>query len=378
MEKIVNPFFIKGYVSKQLFCNRKAELEILHRNLQNGANTTIISPRKMGKSGLIFRYFDDLNGNNEIEHIYVDIYASRSLSDFIKLTAEAILLKFSEKTKIGSSFIKFLKGLRPLISFDPFTGNPQIQISYQTSQETIYTLHGLFQFLESQNKKIILAFDEFQQIGQYPDDSVEAVLRTYIQQLKNVFFIFCGSNKSMMVEMFTSAKRPFFASTRLLSLGKIDRNEYTAFIRKMFEKYHKSITDEAIIEILDLTKQHTFYTQNLCNTIFSMKFNEVTHETVKIAMADLLKENEPYFYQYRQFLTPAQWNFLIAVANEDEVVHYTAHKFISKYNIGTPANAKRLLKSLTEKELILETQSENSTIYQVYDVFLSRWLKTTY
>ena len=378
MEKFANPFIIKGYVSKQFFCNRKAELEILHRNFLNGANTTIISPRKMGKSGLIFRYFDDIKDDKEIEFIYVDIYSSLSLSDFIKLTAEAIMLKFPDKTKIGSSFLKFIKGLRPLISFDPFTGSPQIQINYQTSQETILTLQSLLQFLEAQNKKIIFAIDEFQQVGHYPEENVEALLRTYIQQLKNVFFIFCGSNKSMMLEMFTSAKRPFFASTRLLALGKIDKSEYASFIKTMFEKFNKHITDEAIISILEWTRQHTFYTQNLCNAIFSMKIDKVSLEIVKKAFAELLKENEPYFYQYRQFITPAQWNFLIAVAKEDEVVHITANKFINKYNIGTPANSKRLLKSLIEKELILEIQSENATSYQIYDVFFSRWLQITY
>jgi DNA-binding MarR family transcriptional regulator len=77
-------------------------------------------------------------------------------------------------------------------------------------------------------------------------------------------------------------------------------------------------------------------------------------------------------------LTSAQWNFMIAVAKEGEVSQITAQKFISKYNIGTPANAKRILKSLIEKELILESVSKNNTVYQVYDVFLSRWLEVKY
>jgi hypothetical protein len=376
MKKTVNPFIIKGYLSKEYFCDRTKELETLHRNVQNGGNTTLISPRKMGKSGLIFRYFEDLH--TEIQSIYVDIYSSRSLNDFIKLMAEAILLKFPERSKIGKEFMKFLKGLRPQISFNPFTNLPQIQIEYQTPQEVIYTLQGLFSFLETQNTPIVVAIDEFQQISAYPEKNVEALLRTHIQQLKNIQFIFCGSNKSMMTEMFTHAKRPFFASTRLLYLDKIDHSEYELFIRKHFEANKKFITDDALCTILNWTKSHTYYTQNLCNYIFSMKTNNIDIEVVKIAMDSILKENESFFFQYRQLLTPAQWNFLIAVAKENEITQITAQKFLIKYRIGTPANSRRILQALIDKELILENVSKNNVSYQVYDVFLSRWLAIKY
>jgi len=376
MKKTVNPFIIKGYLSKEYFCDRTKELETLHRNVQNGGNTTLISPRKMGKSGLIFRYFEDLH--TEIQSIYVDIYSSRSLNDFIKLMAEAILLKFPERSKIGKEFMKFLKGLRPQISFNPFTNLPQIQIEYQTPQEVIYTLQGLFSFLETQNTPIVVAIDEFQQISAYPEKNVEALLRTHIQQLKNIQFIFCGSNKSMMTEMFTHAKRPFFASTRLLYLDKIDHSEYELFIRKHFEANKKLITDDALCTILNWTKSHTYYTQNLCNYIFSMKTNNIDIEVVKIAMDSILKENESFFFQYRQLLTPAQWNFLIAVAKENEITQITAQKFLIKYRIGTPANSRRILQALIDKELILENVSKNNVSYQVYDVFLSRWLAIKY
>jgi len=378
MNKNLNPFLIEGYISKEYFCDRQQELKTLHRNVKNGSNTTLISPRKMGKSGLIMRYFDELLVENDVQSIYVDIFSSRSLHDFIKLMAEAILLKFPEKTTIGKKFMKMLKGLRPLISFDPFTGVPQIQIEYHSPQEIVYTLQGLFAFLEEQNTPIVIAIDEFQQICEYPEKNVEALLRTHIQQLKNIQFIFCGSNKSMMTEMFTHAKRPFFACTRLLYLDKIESAEYEKFIRHHFETHKKHIKNEALTAILDLTKIHTFYTQNLCNYIFATKTNNIDINTVRSAMAAILKESESYFFQYRQLLTPDQWNYLIAVAKEDAVSQVTAQKFIAKYNIGTPANSRRILKALIDKELILENWLAEKPVYQIYDVFLSRWLATKY
>ena len=109
-----------------------------------------------------------------------------------------------------------------------------------------------------------------------------------------------------------------------------------------------------------------------------MKCNTITVDVVKAAMVDILKENESFFFQYRQLLTPDQWNYLIAIAKEGEVAQITAQKFISKYEIGTPANSRRILKSLITKELILENISKEKPVYQIYDVFLSRWLEVRY
>jgi hypothetical protein len=182
----------------------------------------------------------------------------------------------------------------------------------------------------------------------------------------------------MMTEMFSNAKRPFFASTRLLYLDKIKNAEYENFIRNHFASGKKQILDDALAIILQWSKSHTFYTQNLCNYIFSMKTNVIDINTVKNAMSDILKENESFFFQYRQLLTPAQWNYMIAIAKENEISQITSQKFISKYNIGTPANSRRILKSLLDKELVLENVTQTKTDYQIYDVFLSRWLEVKY
>lgn len=378
MDVKMNPFLVKGYVSKEFFCDREAEIQELHRNILNGIDTTLISPRRMGKTGLIYRFFDYLKDQKNVEAIYVDIYAARSLSDFIKFLSEAILHKFSEKSSIGSRFLNFIKAFRPSISYDAISGEPQIQILYQSVQEKEHTLLGLLQFLDEQDCLIVLAIDEFQQITEFPEKNMEALLRTYMQSLKNIRFIFCGSKKTMMIELFSSAKRPFYASTQYLSLEPIDKDVYADFIEKSFQKGNISIDNEAIEFILSWSNRHTFYTQSLCNMIYAIENKHVTIAVVKEACLDLLKRNEAVFFQYRQLLTTSQWNFLIAIAKEGEVRQLTAKRFINEYNIGTPSDATRLSKSLLEKELLLETTTKEETVYQVYDVFLSRWLAREY
>ncbi|MDP2887671.1 MAG: ATP-binding protein [Bacteroidota bacterium] len=378
MKKKNNPFLLKGYVSKELFCDRKKEVDQLFANVQNGIDTTLISARRLGKTGLIFRFFDHLREQGDVKSIYVDIFSSRNLSEFIKLLAEAILLGFPEKTPIGKQFFEFIKGFRPLIGYDPLTGQPQIQINYQSDQEKEYTLKGLFSFLENQGELIVVAIDEFQQISDYPEKNIEALLRTYIQNLTNIRFIFCGSRKAMMINLFSNVKRPFFSSTQYLYLEKIDKAEYSLFIRNKFSESGIGITEEALAMVLNWSLMHTFYTQSLCNMLYYIAESEITIDTVKLACLELLKRNEPVFYQYRQLLTTAQWNFLIAIAKEGEVKQLTAQKFISQYEIGTPANARRISRSLLDKELLLELPYKKETFYRVYDVFLSRWLENEY
>lgn len=369
-----NPFLVQGYVSKAYFCGREKELALLKSNIESGRNTTLISPRRMGKTGLIHRTFDEMNA---VASVYVDIMATQALEDFIKTLSNAILQKFPEKTTIGEKFFRFIKTLRPLISFDNITGDPQVEITYRMESEKTQTLQNILRFLDSQEQTIVVAIDEFQQITEYPEKNVEALLRSEIQFLKHVTFIFCGSKRSLMIDMFSNAKRPFYQSTAFLILDKIPREEYEPFISKLFNERALDISQDSLNFILDWTSCYTFYTQSLCNKIFSFKEN-VSVELVKKACKEILEEQSASYFQLRQLLSHQQWNYLISVAKEGEVEKPTAQDFLMKYRIGTPSNSKRLLNSLCENDLILETFSVEKKTYQIYDVFLGHWFRENY
>lgn len=374
-----NPFIIKSYSSKELFCDRESELDTLIRNCTNGVDTTLISQRRMGKSALIYRLFDEIKERKiDLFTIYVDIYATRSLSDFIKFLTEAILKTFPETSSFGHKFMVFVKSLRPMITYDSISGEPQVQIVYQSEQEKEHTLKGLFDFLDSQKQPILIAIDEFQQIREYPEKNIEELLRTYIQRVKSIQFIFCGSKKHMMIDIFTNSKKPFYSSTQFITLDKIPYDKYSTFISHLFKVNRREIHPEAIDYILEWTKRHTYYTQSLCNLVFSTGKQVITIEEAKAACVQILQMNETVYLQYRGLLTSGQWNFMIAVAKEQTVSQITAKAFLAKYNIGTPANSKRIVTALTEKELIMENVTKEGTSYAVYDLFLSRWLEREY
>ena len=371
-----NPFVIKPYESKELFCDREEELRLMVQGCVNHTDMTLISQRRMGKTGLILRLFDELPDSMPgIHTIYVDIYASRSIDDFIKLLAEAAMKAFPPKTSLGEKMMEFIKSLRPQLSFDTITGEPQLQIAYQTAHEKEYTLRGLFDFLDAQGEPVIIAIDEFQQIRDYPEKNMEALLRSYIQQTHHLTFIFCGSKKHLMTDIFANEKKPFYSSTTFISLEKISEVSYTDFIHHLFNVNERIISDDAIQFILGWTRRHTYYTQQLCHTIFANGDKNVTLDVVKAACGQLMRQGEAVYLQYRQMLTDKQWSYLIAVAKEGSVKQITASAFLKHHKIGTPSVSRRLAEALVEKGLLNDDVRIDGTTYTVSDVFLSHWLE---
>jgi len=371
-----NPFIINNYKSKDLFCDREEELQLMLRNCLNQANMTIISRRRLGKTGLIFRLFDEIKGSYpNIHAVYVDIFSSDNIDGFIKLFAEAVLGAIPEKSTFGKRLVNYIKSFRPQVTYDTLTGQPQLQIAYQSAHEKEYTLRGLFEFLDGQNVPIVIAIDEFQQIREYPEQNMEALLRTYIQQCKNLTFIFSGSKKHIMADIFANERKPFYASTAFVSLGKISEESYSIFIRQLFGSGKRSITDEALHFILDWTQRVTYYTQQLCHTLYDNGKKTIDLAEVKKACDQLLKQNETVYLQYRQMLPDKQWNYLVAVAKEGSVRQITASGFLKRNQIAGASASRQMAEALTEKGLLNAEATLEGTIYSVGDVFFSHWLE---
>lgn len=370
-----NPFPLEPYTTKEYFCDREQELKDIVSFLTNGSNVTLISPRRYGKTGLIFRTFETLKDKRHV-CIYADIFSAQCLDDFLKILSEAVVAAMPSDSLI-KKFFTALKNVRPLLSYDPITGSPQITFSFLAGSEKTTTLKSIFDFLEKQGKKIVFAIDEFQQIREFAETNVEAQLRTYIQQLHHVKFIFCGSKKHLMADMFTNAKKPFYESARTVYIDKIAPEKYKAFIKNLFKKAGKSIDDEAVEFILEWTKRHTYYTQTICNRVFAESSSKkITLDDAKSAATSILRFEITNFIERRNLITDKQWRFLVAVAKEGSVKQPTASAFLMKYGIGNSATAKKILTVLLNKELLLEQSDLSGKSYSVYNVFMSRWMES--
>ncbi|MEO8148418.1 MAG: ATP-binding protein [Bacteroidia bacterium] len=370
-----NPFLITGYQTPDLFCDREKETSQLISNALNGTNTTLLSIRRMGKTGLLHHVNHQLQQKKKGIGIYVDIFDTESLRDFTNRLASAMLLALPKRHPFWKNAMAFLMNLRPVISYDEFTGQPQVMLDYAQPKQYEHTLQGILSFLEKQNKLVVVAIDEFQQITQYPEKNMEAILRTYVQKLRNVKFIFSGSSPHLLAEMFHHAKRPFFASTQSVELSEIDEKQYYAFIATLFAKYKRKITEQSLDYILSFTKRHTFYTQALCNRIFANGDTNIQLDQVQLAAHQLMMQNETIYFQYRTMLTSNQWAMLKVIAKEDKLYQPNAKSIVQKYRLGSTSGTQRSIEALLSKEMIYSKETETGKYYCVYDCFLARWLE---
>jgi DNA-binding MarR family transcriptional regulator len=328
----------------------------------------------MGKTDLIHHVFHQLNRKGFIT-IYVDVFATENLKHFTETFATAIARAYPEKNKIGKTIWTFIKSLRPVISYDDWSQKPEISFALSQEENKNQTIQQLLSVLEKLPKPVVIAFDEFQQITQYPEKRLEGWLRSNIQSLKNTNFIFCGSQQHLLGQMFTETSRPFFGSTQLLNISKIREEEYIPFIKEKFAGSKMKIKDSEIKLILAWTRSHTFYAQMVCNRLFALLLNVVKEDDVKNVFAAILQENEAAYYNYRNILPENQWRLLSAIAKEGSVSSPTSNSFIHRHGLGSSSAVLKSVKALLEKEFIYREVLDNKKALAVYDVFFSRWLE---
>ena len=375
MEKPSNPFGINYYLGPEYFCDREAETDILLANIAQQKHTAFFALRRLGKSSLVHHVFHLLRRKPNVKCIYIDIYATQNLKDLSNQLANSIYNLFPEKRGIGKSFWDFIKLFRPVLTMDELTGNPELSLDIAQPKQLEKTIPQLLLFLDQQNVKTVIALDEFQQILTYPEKNVEAILRTVMQQVKNITFVFCGSNQAMMHEIFNSAKRPFYSSCASLHLDYIHRTLYHDFIKNTFTTHKYKIENDSIDYILDYTDAYTYYTQRLCHDLFELRIKTIRQEQIHQVILSIFYEMQGNFFQYRNLLTSTQWQLLHAIALEEKVTQPYAKQFIQKYHLGSSAIVKRSLESLIEKEMIYKNGVAEKLHYAVYDKFLMRWLQ---
>ncbi len=365
----MNPFLITGYKSPEFFCDRVEETRKLINSIQNSRNITLVSERRLGKTGLL-HHVENQTGN-EIAFIYVDLYATLDLKDFIQLFSNELLKKlepFSEK--VIKKITGFFAALRPKFTFDPQSGSPNLEFSVSDKSDIDLTINKLFEYIKQSDKKVVVAFDEFQQILKYPEKNVEALLRSEIQKDTDNCFIFCGSQTHLLISMFNDYARPFYQSTDILHLGKINKSKYAGFISGHFSKYNKKLDLQTAEFIYELNQGITYNVQYMCNKLFSDDTEEVTNEIVSDTLTRIIDENEIVYYNYRELVTELQFNILKAVAKEETVEKPFSISFIKKYKLGSSSSVKSGIDNLVNKGILIYNKG-----LRVSDWYFSLWLK---
>lgn len=369
---INNPFILYGYESEKYFCDRKTETQELKRLVTNGNHVALIAPRRIGKTGLIENLFHQKDIQRNYYTFLIDIYATKSIEELVMAMGTCMLSSLRPRgAKVVQRFVNILSSLRTGISFDAI-GNPSWNLEVGDIHLPKTTLDEIFEYINSADKPCIIAIDEFQAVADYHNDKVEALLRTSIQHCRNAQFIFSGSQRSMMGEIFLSPSRPFYQSTSMMNIGCIPLNKYTEFAQKHFREAEKVITADIIEKTYHRFEGITWYIQRMMNEFFSLTppHGNCDEDMMETAIKNILRANE-FTYQSLLFQLPLkQKELLMAIAKEGKAQNLTSSTFVKKYRLTSSSSVQSAIKGLLEKNFV----TTNLGIYEVYDKFFALWL----
>lgn len=369
-----NPFILTPMIPEEYFCDREEETCRLVTTVTNQSNIVLISPRRVGKTGLINHCFEQPEIKDEFITISIDILHTTSFGELILELGNAVFKNVAKRSdRMLAKFTAALCSLRASFGYDPLNGTPTFDIKLGQVSTPDYTLDEILGYLEEADKPCIVAIDEFQQITNYPEKNIEALLRGRIQRLRNTFFIFAGSERRIMNEMFFSSKRPFYQSASLMQLDPIKIENYIAFVKHHFEANNKLINDETIINIYHQWQGITMYMHRILHDAFIIvqEGEECTMQVIEDVTNTYISQNEKRLQEMLAFISPQQKELLYAIAREGVATKLTSAAFVKRNQLKSASAVQSAVKRLLEYDIITQKGHE----FSISDPLLSIWLR---
>ena len=374
---INNPFIVSKSIPEEFFCDRSEETAFLIKQINNGRNVVLVSPRRLGKTGLIHHLFAQTAISENYHTFFVDIYSSSTLQELCYIFSKAVFEKLkTKKGRAWETFLKIVKSLRAGFKIDPITGEPSIELGIASIETPATTLEEIFTYLEEADLPCLVAFDEFQQIAEFQEKRVEATLRAIIQNCSNTSFLFSGSKQHTIEQMFHSKSRPFYQSAQMMDLKPLDKAVYSDFAVRMFARYSKQLDASVPAAVYDEYEGTTWYMQMMMNELFAITDKGKTCTPLMIPQAEknIIDIQENGYQSQMNMLSPKQKLVLQAIAREGKVCSVTSAAFIKKHSLDSASSVQSAIKGLKEKEIITTDNKE----IRIYDYFFGWWLKNRY
>lgn len=374
MTTTINPFIVYGHIPEEYFCDRKEESEKLMRFLTNQQNVVLSAERRMGKTKLVDYVFEKPEIRNEYITISIDILETSNLNEFVFSLGNAVFTRVAKRSEhLMKLFPMVMKSLQASFGYDPVQGTPTFDIKLGDLVRPEYTLKEIFEYLNQTDKRCLLVIDEFQQITNYPEQNVEAMLRTHMQQTRNANFVFAGSQRRIMSEMFGSEKRPFFNSARQIDLEPIALEIYKDFVHHLFSINGKDIEDDAIEFVYDTFKGVTLYNQQIMNDAFDRTpHGETCSKDIACVLVDnFVQENDKRIREVLHFISEQQKAVLYAIAQDEPVKAVTSGTFVKKHRLKSPSAVQSAIKALMKSDII----TRKDGLYKVSDPLIDLWIQ---
>ncbi len=369
-----NPFAYSNYVTGESFCNRTKELSELLRYIKGSQNVLLYSHRRYGKSSLIRQVFREIKGKNlNVGTMHVELYGTISEKDFITKSFQGLNQLESNFEKLLKSVSNALKSIKLNLSIDSATGGTSVSPSFEAVDEKT-VLEELMNILSkySQKRRLVIAFDEFQEVAGYTEEGFEKRLRSFIQQHSNICYIFSGSQQHLITEMFNSNKRAFYKLAESFPLEKIETKYYIPWVKNLFSQKNVHLPVEQIEEIVARFENHPMYIQNFL-------FHLWEEPGKKGFSPEIINKVENTIIEKRSLEHTVLWETLsinqkktlklILLNNGYNLFNAGSLKSV---NLKTGSLVTKALSSLKKKEIIVKNGN-----YQIQDIVFKKWLQKT-
>lgn len=358
---ITNPFKFGTVVDGVFFTNREKELSMIKESLNSANHLILISPRRFGKTSLVKKAVK----TEKRKSVFLDIQLTNSVEDFAAQYLRRIYAIYpAERVR------NFVKNFRiiPGISLNPVNNN--IEISFQPSIEKLPLLEDVLNLLEklsSPKQRTIVVLDEFQDLIKI-GKGIDAVLRSAMQNHKNINYIFLGSQESMMKEIFEKKKSPFYHFAQLLYLHKIEQGHFKGFIvRRLKNVCNKP--KEIANQILAFTNGHPYYTQQLAYNVWNLLARE--HDLKTVVNNAIIETIQIHDLDYERlwitFNTTDRKTLTGLITNKYSPLSAEAANMM---NIRASSTIFSSLKRLMQNGYIIKTEG----VYEVDDPFFRKWI----
>lgn len=366
--------FIYGMsVEGKNFTDRELETKRLQLNFENGMNSILISPRRIGKTSLV-KKVKSLTENRERIVVFMDIYKCRSEYEFYEKFASSVIQATSTKMdQMVRTAKEFIMSITPKITYSPDPGTEYtlslgINPKMNTPEEILDLPERIAQ---KKGIQMVVCIDEFQQIGEMPDSlTIQKTIRSVWQHHRNVCYCLFGSKQHLMNNLFYSRKMPFYQFGDMFFLKKIPTEKWVPFITSRFKDAGKQISEKLAERICQTVDNYSSYVQQLAWNVLVVSDSIVTEQSFQEGLEATFAQVTPFFVELTANLTTYQLNLLRAICSgfhED----FGKKEVTSHYDLGSRSNLVKLKKALIEREIIEQTEDG----LFISDPLFERWFK---
>lgn len=368
-----NPFTLKEIPVKGAFCNREKEQSDFFGFAAARSNTLLYSPRRYGKTSLIKKVQDRLQSDGTLT-AYCDLFGVSSIEEIAGKITKSIYSITQKKENLFNKSIRFLTSFRPVLSPSADGGiSISVQPAFKSGGLDLLdeTLESLGKFIEDVSMPVHIVLDEFQEITEVDNSiGVEGTLRQHIQKIQCAF-VFVGSRRRILLDMFNSRKRPFFQSAVNYELKTLPAKELSTFIVSRFKGAGKGIEAQTASDICTLLRQHPYYVQKFCFFLFDRIEKKVAQKDIPETYQLVMESEKALFESTLRQLTAKQIAVLTAIAKEPGKKLYSTG-YMARHRLKSTGGIQRSIDVLTKEDLI--EQSEPTGLWEVVDPLFTEWL----